>query len=68
MKRPMLALATLVLALASAGCLSVTAKDNRFDNGWDAVSHNGGLYLVNTSTGEIRSLPMPAGGAAVFTR
>lgn len=48
---PVAALAA-AACLALTGCVAVTAKDNRFGSGYEAVALRDRIYLINVETGK----------------
>lgn len=57
----------LCLALASSGCVAVSAKNNRFGSAKQAVVVGDRIYIVNVENGSV-SEARPIGSAETTTR
>ncbi len=50
----------LLLSSGLAGCLAVSAKNNRVGTDWAAVAVNDRIYLVNVTNGKMKRVEIPA--------
>jgi len=58
MKRAILALGLAVLIAGQAGCLAVSAKNNRYRYKHEVVAVDGQAYLINLETGKVQQIDL----------